>query len=48
MEKNMSSTALDRPYQAERTAEITPRVSGRGTYQAVLLIFIVIVRFNAL
>jgi hypothetical protein len=38
----MNNTALDRPFQAERTAEQTPRVNGRGIYQAVLFIFIVI------
>lgn len=38
----MNSTVLDRPYQAERTDEQTPRVNVRGICQAVLFIFIVI------
>jgi uncharacterized membrane protein len=44
--KYMNSTVLDRPYQAERTDEQTPRVNVRGICQAVLFIFIVI--FNCL
>jgi len=42
---NMNSTALDRPYQAERTAEQTPRANGRGICQATLFIFIVVCLF---
>ena len=41
-ENNMNSKALDRPNQAERTAEQTPRVNGRGIYQALLFIFSVV------
>jgi hypothetical protein len=44
----MNSTALDRPYQAERTAEQTLRVNVRGIYQAVLFIFIVMCFFNCI
>ena len=37
----MASAALDRPYQAERTAEQTPRANGRGICQAAeLYIFV--------
>jgi len=42
MADNMNSVALDRPYQAERTAEQTPRANGRGICQATLFIFIVV------
>ena len=37
---NLNNTALDSPFQAERTAEQTPRVNGRGICHAVLFIFI--------
>ena len=45
---NMNSIALDRPYQAERTAKQTPRANGRGICQAVLFIFIVMCFFNCI
>jgi hypothetical protein len=41
----MSSVALHRPYQAERTAKQTRRQVGRGNLQATLLIFDVIKSF---
>ena len=42
---DMNSVALDRPYQAERTAEQTPRANGGGICQATLFIFIVVCLF---
>ena len=36
----MSSMALHRPYQAERTAEQTRRQVGRGNLHAILLIYL--------
>ena len=36
----MDGTSVDRPYQSERTDEITPTVNGRGTYQDVLFILL--------